>query len=365
MSKKSCQPQAEPVVEPGVSRRDFMVRGGATAVTAAAATGLAAWLHDDTGKRGLLRPEPATLKDYFAAIDYPASAPRLSIVHDSADRIELMVRAALDGLGGMQRFIRKGDCVLIKPNAGFERDPRVGATTNPVVLRYVIRQCREAGAGKVLVADNPIEQPAACFARTGLRDAAREEGAHVLLPAQTHFRALAIRNRDPDPTRQEALGTWPIFFKPLQQADKVIGIAPVKDHNLCGASVIMKNWYGLLGGRRNQFHQAIHNIVSDLALMMNPTLVIADGTRVLMRNGPTGGSPADVRPGHTLVAAVDQVACDAWCYENLLQRNPGRLAYLELARRKITEASANESRRFAESDWRIYQRQAKLVEQDI
>ena len=365
MSKQTCQAPSELSVEPSITRRDFMWRGGATVVTAAAATGLAIWLHDDTGKRGLPHPEPATLKDYFADIDYPESAPRLSIVHDPTDRIDLMVQAAVDGLGGMQRFIRKGDRVLIKPNAGFERDPRVGATTNPEVLRHVIRLCNDAGAGEVLIADNPIEQPEACFARTGLRAVAQAEGARVLLPVDTHFRPLALRSRNPDPTRQEMLGTWPIFFKPLEQADKVIGIAPIKDHNLCGASMIMKNWYGLLGGRRNQFHQAIHSVVSDLGLMMSPTLVLADGIRVLMRNGPTGGSLADVRPGHTLVAAVDQVACDAWCCENLLERDSGKLAYLELARRKITETAVKGNRRFAESDWRVYQRQGKLVEQNL
>ena len=74
-------------------------------------------------------------------------------------------------------------------------------------------------------------------------------------------------------------------------------MAPVKDHNLCRASMTTKNWYGLLGGRRNQFHQDIHGIIADLALMMRPTFVLLDGTRVLFRSGPTGGSLADVQAG--------------------------------------------------------------------
>ena len=77
----------------------------------------------------------------------------------------------------------------------------------------------------------------------------------------------------------------------------MIGVAPVKDHNLCRASMTTKNWYGLLGGRRNQFHQDIHGIIADLALMMRPTFVVLDGTRVLLRSGPTGGSLADVQAG--------------------------------------------------------------------
>ena len=82
----------------------------------------------------------------------------------------------------------------------------------------------------------------------------------------------------------------------------------------------IKNWYGLLGGRRNQFHQDIHGIVSDLSLMIKPTLTILDGSRVLMKNGPTGGDPSNVKAGDAVVAGVDPVAVDAWAFEHLLER---------------------------------------------
>jgi uncharacterized protein (DUF362 family) len=94
----------------------------------------------------------------------------------------------------------------------------------------------------------------------------------------------------------------------------------VKDHNLCRASMTTKNWYGLLGGRRNQFHQDIHGIIADLALMLRPTLVVLDGTRVLFRSGPTGGSLDDVRAGNTLVASRDSLAADAFGWADLLGR---------------------------------------------
>ena len=69
---------------------------------------------------------------------------------------------------------------------------------------------------------------------------------------------------------------------------KLIGIAPVKDHHRSGASMSMKNWYGLMGGRRNTFHQDIReNIIKELAMLVSPTLVILDGTITMMSNGPT------------------------------------------------------------------------------
>jgi uncharacterized protein (DUF362 family) len=96
----------------------------------------------------------------------------------------------------------------------------------------------------------------------------------------------------------------------------------------------IKNWYGLLGGRRNQFHQDIHEIVSDLSLMIRPTLTILDGTRVLMQNGPTGGDPSNVKNGDAVLVGVDPVALDAWAFEHLLERGQDYPRYLRKAEEK-------------------------------
>jgi uncharacterized protein (DUF362 family) len=179
----------------------------------------------------------------------------------------------------------------------------------------------------------------------------------LLVPRDKQFGPL----RSPARVRAGLPERWPVFQAPLARATKLIGIAPVKDHNLCSASMNLKNWYGFLGGRRNQLHQAIYEVISDLALLFSPTLVIADATRVMMRSGPTGGRLSDVQPGGALgrpavIAAVDPVACDAWCYENLLGRDPGQLAYLSLAAQKIAGLP-----RFAERDWRLYAAAGKIV----
>ena len=102
------------------------------------------------------------------------------------------------------------------------------------------------------------------------------------------------------------------MFEPFHGATKLIGLAPVKDHHRGGASMTMKNWYGLLGGRRNIFHQDIHTIIIELALLVRPTLVILDGTTTMMTNGPTGGSLADLKPTNTMIVSTDQVAADAF-----------------------------------------------------
>jgi uncharacterized protein (DUF362 family) len=206
----------------------------------------------------------------------------------------------------------------------------------------------------------------------------------VMLPATTNFAPVAIRDRDPNPAASEALGTWEVFYKPLRMADKVIGLPPIKDHNLCFASMAIKNWYGLLCGRRNQFHQDIHSIVSDLGMMMSPTLVLVDGTRVLMKNGPTGGKLEDVTIGGVsgrpaIIASVDPVASDAWCLQNLLGRDPAQLRYLDLAEKKISERIEArrkaggevsgrvdvDGKRFANRDWQAYERQGLIKDTTV
>lgn len=355
----------------GLTRRELLARGAGAVVAAGAAAAGAYLLYDPVGDAALPKPsaDDLQLKDYFAEIDWPASNPRISVATGGEQGIEQMVRAAIGGLDrslGIKRFVRPGDVVLIKPNVGFDRPPHLGATTHPEVLRWVIRMCKQGGARQVIVADNPIESPQACFAKSQIGPVAQAEGAEVMLPSQVAFRTLVFRQHRPDPRQGQALGRWPVFYRPLATATKLIGIAPVKDHNLSSGSMNLKNWYGLLGGRRNQFHQAIHNIISDLGLMISPTLVIADATRVMMRNGPTGGRVSDVQAGGELgrpavIAAVDPVACDAWCYQNLLGRDPAKLDYLELAQNKIGVRIADGAKRFGQRDWQAYHRQGMIA----
>ncbi|MCL2330077.1 MAG: DUF362 domain-containing protein [Phycisphaerae bacterium] len=384
-TEKNCNQHRDPTNPPGkldksdhtssgdcscrsYSRRDVLIRGGTTLGVAGLAAAGAYWLHDPRGDAGLQAPTPIRLKNYFEKIkpNYPASAPRISAAFGNFDRIDEMVRRSLLGLdpqNGIKRFIAKGDVVCVKPNVGFDRGPELGATTNPDVVRAIVKLCFEAGARKVIVADNPIESPAACFAKSGILKAVERAGGEVMIFSKIFERAVEIRPGQPDASRGEALSSWQIFWRPLERADKVIGVPIIKDHNLCFASMSMKNWYGLLGGRRNQFHQAIHHIISDLGFMMSPTLVIADGTRVMMSSGPTGGRLEDVKPGGitgrpVVVASVDQLALDSWCLQNLLGRDPAALAYLNMAYEKFSQDPG----RITAHSWQDYRSQNLIAE---
>jgi uncharacterized protein (DUF362 family) len=233
------------------------------------------------------------------------------------------VDLALKALGGMDAFVKPGERVLLKVNAAFATPPILGATTHPDLVTAVVRLCFSAGAGHVMVSDNPINDPASCFALSGIDPAARKAGAEVMLPLPRRFQPFTLPGG-------ELLREWPVFGDPLTRVDKVIGLAPVKDHHRSGASMTIKNWYGLLGGRRNIFHQQIHRIIAELAMMIKPTLVILDGTQAMMRNGPTGGALEDLKATRTLVAGTDPVAVDAFG-ATLLGKSARDLPHLQMA----------------------------------
>jgi len=314
------------------SRRDFVKRvGGTGAVLAGAvATGIA--INDPWGMQGVKPPPPVKLGNYSVRDSLPASAPSVVVVRHNPEsqppgetgesQAQRMIEAALKAMGGIEKFIARGDIVVVKPNVAFDKNPDLAATSQPDSVAAVVKLCLAAGAREVRVCDNPINNPESCFFKTKVGDAALRAGAKLILPQESCFEQLYIGG-------ETITSTWNMFYKPFKDATKVIGISPVKDHNLCKATVTMKNWYGLLGNPRNQFHQNIHGIITDFGLMMKPTLVIADGRKLLMRNGPTGGSLNDVKRGDTMVIGTDQVAVDSWCVSKLLEKQRHEIVYLD------------------------------------
>jgi uncharacterized protein (DUF362 family) len=283
-----------------LNRRQFLARAAKAGVSIAAAGAAGFWFHDSRG--------PGRSKEIETDIhlpDYSISGlgPRMSIVR-GRNRVDTL-RLALKSIGGIESFINKGDRVLLKVNAAFASPQMLSATTHPHIVSGMTRLCFDAGASSVIVTDNPINDPNSCFALSGIADAARRAGARLFLPRNDAFKPLSV----PD---GKLIRNWPVLYDPLKRINKVIGTAPVKDHHRSGASMIMKNWYGLLGGRRNIFHQDIQTIITELAMMIRPTLVILDGTTTMMTNGPTGGSLSDLKETNTMIAGTDQVAVDAF-----------------------------------------------------
>ena len=235
-----------------------------------------------------------------------------------------LVRAAVGAVGGIERFVRPGETVLLKPNMAWDRTPEQGANTHPTVVAETVRLCLEARAAKVIVADVPVSDAERSAERSGIRRAAREAGAIVLLPPAAAFVVAALDG--------VVLEQWEVF-SPLLQADRVINLPVVKDHALTRLTCGLKNWYGLLGGTRARLHQQIHQSIADMAAAIRPTLTIVDATRVMMRGGPTGGRLEDVTRMDTVAAGTDPVALDAWG-ATLMKLDPRAVSHLEIAEKR-------------------------------
>jgi uncharacterized protein (DUF362 family) len=314
-------PTVQPINrQPDSQRREFLRRLGRLAAVAlgVGAGGLAFW-----DRRGPQRETPGTDALQLPDFRVLSQAGKIAVAH-GAERPSA-ISHVIAALGGMSGFVQPGDRVLLKVNAAFASPPFLGATTHPDAVRQVVQLCRQAGAVEVAVTDNPINDPAACFALSGIEAAAQASGARLILPRKDFFHAYSLPGG-------HLIRRWPVLAGPLQNIDKVIGIAPVKDHHRSGASMVLKNWYGLLGGRRNIFHQQIHAIIAELALLIKPTLVILDGTMTMTANGPTGGSVDDLKPTRTVIAGTDPVAVDAYG-ARLLGKQPTDLPYLTLAQK--------------------------------
>jgi len=218
-------------------------------------------------------------------------------------------------------FVRRGETVVIKPNAGWDRTPLQAANTNPIVVATLVSLCVGVGAASVIVTDNSCNEAGRCFTRSGIWKAAEGAGASVVLPAPHRFRAYELGG--------VVLGRMPVLAAAVE-AHRFINVPIAKHHGLSGFTGAMKNLYGVLGGRRDRLHQRIDDSIADLADFVRPTLTVMDATRVLVRNGPQGGDVGDTEAVGRVIASVDQVAVDAHACA-FVGLTPAELPYLQLA----------------------------------
>ncbi|MCE5273202.1 DUF362 domain-containing protein [bacterium] len=233
---------------------------------------------------------------------------------------EAITRRAIQELGGMGLFISRGDKVMIKPNIGWDRVPEQAATTNPTVVATLVALCLEAGAAKVYVLDNTINDPRRCYVRSGIKEAAEKAGAECPFVEDFNFKKAEVGG--------ELIKQWPVY-QPALEVDKIINAPIAKHHSLSRLTVGMKNFYGLMGGRRNQLHQDVHLSIAEMTRFFAPTLTVVDAVRILTGNGPSGGSLTDVKKTDTVIASLDPVAADSRA-AGLFGIDPVEIRYLTL-----------------------------------
>ncbi len=305
--------------EPEISRRQFLLRAAGTCGFAAVA---GAWGYVFYSKEPVHRSDTKilTFKDYRT--EEKKVYPHLAVVRGT--NVEKMVRAAVDRIGGMTRFVSTNDKVLLKPNAAWDRQPEQAANTNPAVVGALVKLCFEARAAEVWVTDVSVNDPYRCFARSGIEDATKRAGGKIKFTSESDFVLTDLKG--------ESLKVWPVsaFY---HEADKLINIPVVKHHSLSKCTIAMKNLYGSLGGQRNRLHQDINTAITDLATAIRPTLTVIDATKVLRRNGPTGGNLSDVSIGNTVIAGTDLVAAESYALR-FLDLKVGDIPFIAMAEKR-------------------------------
>ena len=152
---------------------------------------------------------------------------------------------------------------------------------------------------------------------------AKKTDADLVYPRSSLMKEMKIQGH--------RLDVWPVFV-PLVEADKVINLPVAKHHSLSKLTLGMKSWIGAVGGSRDRLHQDIHQTIVDLAQFFKPTVTMIDATRILTKNGPTGGSLSDVAVKNTLILSNDPIAADA-SGAMLFDYNPEKVGFIRLGQK--------------------------------
>jgi uncharacterized protein (DUF362 family) len=233
-----------------------------------------------------------------------------------------IARKAVEALGGMGRFVRRGDTVVIKPNIGWDRAPEYAANTNPEVVASIVRLCLAAGARRVKVFDNTCNQAVMCYRTSGIADAVSDAGGHISYVNRRKF----IPARFPPGS---AMKEWPIYLDAVE-CDCFINVPVAKHHSLAGLTLSMKNLMGVCGGNRGMIHWNMEQKLAELTKFISPDLTVIDAYRILLRHGPTGGSLEDVKLTKTVIAGTDPVLTDSYA-STLFGVHPRDIGYIRVA----------------------------------
>jgi uncharacterized protein (DUF362 family) len=234
-----------------------------------------------------------------------------------------MFDKAIESLGGMKAFVKKGHTVVVKPNIGWDTSPERGANTNPDLVKRIIEHCFGAGAKTVYVFDNTCDDWAKCYENSGIRKAVQDAGGK-LVPANTegNYQDVEVKNgKKLTKTKVHEL---------ILSSDVFINVPVLKSHGSSVITAAMKNHMGIVWDRRFWHRNDLNQCIADFAGYRKPDLNIIDAYRVLSKRGPRGVSVEDVVLMKSMVLSRDIVAADA-AAAKLFGVEPSGVSYIKLA----------------------------------
>lgn len=266
-----------------MKRREFIIKG----VSAGVVTGTSLGLGGITGLASALPPQ---------------NTYDLVAVRDGEP--DVMFDRAIASLGGMTKYVKKGQKVVVKPNIGWDVIPERAGNTNPKLVGRIVKHCLEAGASEVYVFDNTCDAWNLCYKNSGIEKAVKDAGGK-LVPGNTenYYQSVQI----PKGKRLKEARVHELILN----SDVFINVPVLKHHSSASISLAMKNLMGVVWDRRYWHRNDLHQCIADFVTWRKPTLNVIDGYRVMLRNGPRGVSEADVVMMKQLIVSADIVAADA------------------------------------------------------
>ena len=217
---------------------------------------------------------------------------------------EAMFKKAIAEMGGMNKFVKNGQKVVVKPNIGWDKVPELAANTNPKLVGEIVRQCFTAGAKEVVVFDNTCDDWRKCYENSGIESAAKKAGAKVL-PAneKSYYREISL-------PKGKKLKDMKVH-EAILDCDVWINVPILKHHGGANMSIAMKNLMGIIWDRKIFHISNLQQCIADMCTLdKKPVLNVVDAYRVLKTNGPRGKSQEDVVMAKGLFLSQDMVAVD-------------------------------------------------------
>ncbi|MDR2683438.1 MAG: DUF362 domain-containing protein, partial [Dysgonamonadaceae bacterium] len=215
-----------------------------------------------------------------------------------------MLQEALKSLGGIDRFVKKGQTVVIKPNIGWDRKPEFAADTNPALIGELVKQCLQAGAKKVTVFDHTCDNWQRCYANSGIKSAVEAAGG-VMVPGNdaSYYKEVKL----PKAVKLKSVK----IHQAVLEADVWFNVPILKNHDGARMSIAMKNYMGIVEDRPYFHSNDLQQCIADICTWdKKPALNIIDAYRCLLRNGPQGRSVKDAYEMKALIVSKDIVAAD-------------------------------------------------------
>lgn len=243
-----------------------------------------------------------TGKTLFADTKEKAGLPDMVAIHGgtAADMFE----KGIAEMGGMSRFVKKGQTVVIKPNIGWDRPPEYGANTDPGLVAKIVKHCFDAGAKEVFCFDHTCGNDWDNRYKVSGIAAAVESNGGKMVPGNTEnmYEPQIV----PKGVSLKDCKVHKLAINP----DVFINIPVLKHHGGAKITCALKNYMGCIWDRQWWHRNNMPQCIADYASYQKTTLTIVDAYRVMLEHGPRGKSPEFSPIAKYQLISTDIVAAD-------------------------------------------------------